>query len=53
MELRVDPLSPVSDLRWEFFTRPLTGRGGPTGPLATKLREAGIPFVIHPSAPGL
>jgi hypothetical protein len=46
MELRVDPLSPVSDLRWEFFTRPLTGRGGPTGPLATKLREAGIPFVI-------
>lgn len=48
VELMTDLSSPVSSVRWEFFTSPVTGRGGPTGPLAQALNDAGIPFVVHP-----
>ena len=48
VELMTDLSSPVSSVRWEFFTSPVTGRGGPTGPLAQALNDAGIPFVVNP-----
>lgn len=48
IELMTDVSSPVSSVRWEFFTSPVTGRGGPTGPLAEALDSAGIPYVVHP-----
>lgn len=32
---------------WHFFTSPVTGLGGPSGPLAAALTAAGITFVIH------
>jgi len=32
---------------WHFFESPLTGAGGPSGPLRQALESAGIGIVIH------
>jgi filamentous hemagglutinin len=32
---------------WHFFQSPVTGKIGPTGPLAQALKNAGIKIVIH------
>jgi RHS repeat-associated protein len=32
---------------WHFFTSPVTGKGGPSGPLARELGKAGIQIIIH------
>jgi filamentous hemagglutinin len=32
---------------WHFFQSPVTGLGGPSGPLLQALEEAGIGVVIH------
>jgi RHS repeat-associated protein len=37
----------VNGAEWHFFTSPVTGVGGPSGPLATALNKAGIPYIIH------
>lgn len=42
VELMNDRLSGVSSVEWHFGTSPITGRGGPTGPLEAELRAAGI-----------
>lgn len=42
VELMNDPLSGVSSVEWHFGTSPITGLGGPTGPLEAALRTAGI-----------
>ena len=42
VELMNDPLSGVSSTTWEFGTSPVTGLGGPTGPLSEALTNAGI-----------
>jgi RHS repeat-associated protein len=42
VELMNDPLGGVTSVEWQFGTSPITGRGGPTGPLEAALRAAGI-----------
>jgi RHS repeat-associated protein len=37
----------IQGAAWHFFTSPLTGLGGPSGPLAQALRQAGIQIIIH------
>jgi len=32
---------------WHFFTSPVTGKGGPSGPLRQALKEAGIQILVH------
>jgi hypothetical protein len=32
---------------WEFFPSPVTGQGGPTGPLRSLLESEGIKIVVH------
>ena len=38
----------VKGVEWHFYTSPVTGEVGPSGPLSTALRSAGIKVVIHP-----
>jgi len=38
----------VSSLRWVFTASGVTGRVGPSGPLAAALDKAGIPWFIGP-----
>ncbi len=42
-----DPGSGVNAVIWHFFESPITGRIGPSAPLARALGEAGISIVIH------
>ena len=42
VELMNDPLSGVSSVEWPFGTSPVTGLGGPAGPLEAALRATGI-----------
>jgi RHS repeat-associated protein len=37
----------IQGAAWHFFQSPLTGLGGPSGPLANALRQAGIQIIIH------
>ena len=37
----------VQGVTWNFFTSPVTGRGGPSGPLYNALQNAGFGVVIH------
>lgn len=37
----------IQGAAWHFFRSPVTGLGGPSGPLADALRNAGIDVVIH------
>ena len=38
----------VSGLQWVFTASEVTGRVGPSGPLAAALEKAGIPWFISP-----
>ncbi|WP_420992499.1 hypothetical protein ACKI2N_029605 [Cupriavidus sp. 30B13] len=37
----------VNSVAWNFYTSPVTGRAGPSGPLVRALNEAGINIIIH------
>ena len=37
----------VNSVTWHFFTSPVTGKGGPSGPLFDALQKAGINVNIH------
>ena len=37
----------INGSAWHFFTSPVTGLGGPSGPLASFLEQNGISIVIH------
>jgi len=37
----------IQGAAWHFFRSPVTGLGGPSGPLSDALRQAGIDVIIH------
>jgi filamentous hemagglutinin len=37
----------VTSVTWHFFASPITGLGGPSGPLTNALINAGIRIVLH------
>jgi len=37
----------IQGATWHFLVSPVTGVGGPSGPLAAALRQAGIDIIIH------
>lgn len=43
----------VNQVEWHFFKSPVAGKIGPTGPLEQKLREHGIPVIIHDFVEGV
>ena len=45
--IAAQPGSRVKDVVWDFFVSPVTGKGGPSGPLAAALKAANIKVVIH------
>jgi hypothetical protein len=38
----------VKGVVWHFFQSPVTGKGGPSGPVRDALRNAGVTIVYHP-----